>query len=159
MEMGSDSSYKDMTLVAPCQPSHCEMSREKLRLRTLYQTWQGLVVVPHGSSNRFHQIGNFWLPGHSAFLYPWHCAPQVSIKAFDRMKTRDMTPGVWEDDAYKGHIFYGPLAESFSGIIRTVPNPVISERGVISGDLDHPVFSLVCSPSIDFSKSPPSYLS
>jgi hypothetical protein len=84
-------------------------------------------------------------------LDPWHCAPQVSMKAFDRMKTRDMAPGVWDDNAYKGHILYSPLAESFLGVIRIVPNPVILERGVISGELDHPVFSLVCSPSTGIS--------
>jgi hypothetical protein len=33
-------------------------------------------------------------------------------------------------------------------VVRTVPNPVILVSGVISCDLDHPVFRLVCSPSI-----------
>jgi hypothetical protein len=32
-------------------------------------------------------------------------------------------------------------------VTRTVKNPIISEWGVISGDLNHPVFSLVCSPT------------
>jgi hypothetical protein len=41
----------------------------------------------------------------------------------------------------------GHLADAFPGKVRTVKNPVISGLGVVSGDLDHPIFSLVCNPA------------
>jgi hypothetical protein len=43
--------------------------------------------------------------------------------------------------------FLGHLADAYPDKVRTVKNPEISGPGVVSGDLDHPIFSLVCNPA------------
>jgi hypothetical protein len=119
----------------------------KMLVKYVHQSEQGLIVVPQGASDRFLGPGTFMLPGHAAILDTWFCYPQDSMGAFDRMKLRDLSPGVWIDDKWRGQIFHGPLYSDFPGVTRDVTNPVISGPGIISGDLDHPVYSLVCSPS------------
>jgi hypothetical protein len=57
-----------------------------------------------------------------------------------------MARGSWDGSFWRGQIFWGPLAASFPGVTRIVQNPVVIGRGIISGDLDHPIFSLVCNP-------------
>jgi hypothetical protein len=121
----------------------------KMLVRSVNKSEKGLIVVPQGASNRFQRSGTFILPGHSTILDPWFCYPQDSMGAFDRMKLRDLSPGVWMDDTWRGQIFHGPLHKDFPDVTRDVSNPIISGQGVISGNLDHPVYSLVCSPTTD----------
>jgi hypothetical protein len=121
--------------------------RDFMLVRELNKAEKGWIVVPQGASSRFLRIGTFRLPGHSTVLDLWFCYPQHSMGAFDRMKLRDVAPGVWKDNEWRGQLFHGPLHNDFPGVTRVVPNPIISGQGVISGDLNHPVYSLVCSPS------------
>jgi hypothetical protein len=68
--------------------------RYSMLVRSLKHTSEkGWIVVPQGASSRFQRIGTFMLPGHSVILDPW-CYPQDSMGAFDRMKLRDLAPGV-----------------------------------------------------------------
>jgi hypothetical protein len=108
---------------------------------------EGKVIVPQGASHRFFKARELKLPGHANCLYTYFCASQKSMQSFDRMKSRDMYPGVWTKQSWTGRIFLGHLADAFPGKVRTVKNPVISGPGVVSGDLDHPIFSLVCNPA------------
>jgi hypothetical protein len=109
--------------------------------------WKERVIVPQGASNHFVKIGEVQLQGHPTFLDTYFCAPQKSMQAFDRMKSKDMYPGVWTEQEWTGQIFLGHLADTYPGKVRTVKNPEISWPGVVSGDLDHPIFSLVCNPA------------
>jgi hypothetical protein len=107
--------------------------------------WKGRIIVPQGASRRFLKAGEFKLPGHENMLDTYFCIPQKFMQAFDIMKTVDLNPGKWSKHAWTCQLFLGHLADAFPGTVRTVANPIISGPGVVSGDLDHPVFALVCN--------------
>jgi hypothetical protein len=47
------------------------------------------------------------------------------------MKSRDMALGAGEGNSWTGQLFLGPLADSFPGVIRTVPNSSVFFSGGI----------------------------